>query len=68
MANVSQRTIKISGNAYRALSHLSKKEKTPMGDLASAMIIAALTNLNGQNANSHGEQYDPVTGKRIFRR
>ena len=64
-----KRTIKISEEAYQALSHQSEKEGKTREEMASAIISAALS--AGQSAglsNSRGEQYDPVTGKRIFRR
>jgi len=64
MANNMKRTIKISEEAYQTLSHQSEKEGKPMEEIATAIITAALAS----RLNSHGEQYDPKTGKRIFPR
>ena len=63
-----KRTIKISGEAYQALSHQSDKEKKPMEEIATLIILAALGAEKPSNDALQGEQYDPVTGKRIFRR
>lgn len=57
------RTIKISGEAYQALSDQSKNEKKPMEEIATRIISVAL---RGASNNSHGEVYDPKTGKRLF--
>ena len=65
MANNTPRTIKISGEAYQALSHQSEKEGKTREEIATAIISAALS---AELNDSHGEQYDPKTGKRIFRR
>ena len=65
MANNMKRTIKISEEAYQTLSHQSDKEKKPMEEIATAIISATLATAT---PNSHGEQYDPKTGKRIFSR
>lgn len=72
MVNNTQRAIKISAEAYKTLSDESEKEKKSRGEIASAIILAAL----GADRNvrrdatytpdSHGEQYDSKTGKRIF--
>lgn len=58
-----KRTIKISEEAYQALSHQSEKEGKTKEEMASSIISAAL----GAEL-TRGEQYDPKTGKRIFRR
>jgi len=60
-----KRTIKISEEAYQALSHQSEKEGKTKEEMASSIISAAL---GAELSNSRGEQYDPETGKRIFRR
>ena len=63
-----KRTIKISGEAYQALSHQSEKEGKTKEEIASSIISAALGAEKLSNNALQGEQYDPVTGKRIFRR
>ena len=60
-----KRTIKISEEAYQALSHQSEKEGKTKEEMASSIIFAALS---AEQNRSTGEQYDPKTGKRIFRR
>jgi len=60
-----KRTIKISEEAYQALSHQSEKEGKTKEEMASSIISAVL---GAELRNSRGEQYDPETGKRIFRR
>lgn len=65
MANNMQRTIKISAKAFQAISHQSEKEGKTKEEVASAIISAAL---NPKQNQSTGEQYDPETGKRIFKR
>jgi hypothetical protein len=60
-----KRTIKISEEAYQALSHQSEKKGKTKKEIASSIISAAL---GAELSNSRGEQYDPKTGKRIFRR
>jgi hypothetical protein len=60
-----KRTIKISEEAYQALSHQSEKEGKTKEEMATSIISAAL---GAEQNRSTGEQYDPKTGKRIFRR
>ena len=59
-----KRTIKISEEAYRALSHQSEKEGKTREEMASSIISVAL---GAELSNSRGERYDK-NGKRIFRR
>ena len=58
------RTIKISGEAYQALSDQSKNEKKPMEEIATRTILAML----GISNKQHGEVYDSKTGRRIYQR
>ena len=51
-----KRTIKISEEAYQALSHQSEKEGKTKEEMASSIISAAL---GAELSNSRGEQYDP---------
>jgi len=64
VVNNTQRTVKVSAEVYRALSHLSKKEKKSMGELASEMILKAIQAYRKPN-RGRGEQYD-TDGKRIY--
>ena len=59
-----KRTIKISEEAYQALSHQSEKEGKTKEEMASSIISAVL---GAELSNSRGEQYDK-NGKRIFNR
>ena len=65
MANNMKRTIKISEEAYQTLSHQSEKEGKTKEEMASSIISATMS---AEQSTSHGEVYDPKTGKRIFRR
>ena len=74
MVNNMQRAIKVSAEAYKALNDESEKEEKPIGAIASAIILAALsadrtvTTDVTYTPNSFGEQYDSKTGRRIFPR
>jgi len=63
MVDNTKRTVKVSAEAYRALSHQSEKGKKSIEELASTIILSVLGSV--QN-DSHGEQYDEK-GNRIFR-
>lgn len=69
MTTDTKRTIKISEEAYQALSHQSGKEKKPMEEIASAAILAALiATPSAAPSGSHGGEMYDEKGKRIFRR
>ena len=68
MAGNRKRTIKISEEAYQALSHQSEKDKKPMEEIASAAIMFTLNAETGTTPGllGEGEVYNSA-GKRIFR-
>lgn len=59
-----KRTIELSEEVYQALSHQAAEEKKTIEEIANAILA---TGLSASSPYTYGEQYDPKSGKRIFR-
>lgn len=59
-----KRTIKVSEEVYQALSHQAMEEEKTIEEIANAILVAGLS---ASSPYTYGEQYDPNSGKRIFR-
>lgn len=66
-ATTKGRTIRISEEAYQALSHQAEERGKPMEEIASATILATLvTAPSATPGHASGEVYDSKTGKRLL--